>query len=467
MSRGKRLRSWAIRISLVALLVGGTAGAAAEGTRRVLPPEGEVAAGVVFDGEAVAPGSRAEALVRARADAIRSRPVVLRHGEKELIRATLGELGVVVDVDAAIAQLEAVGRSGSLEDRLDESWEARHRKVAVSLSVALPADAVATKLADDKERFDHAAKPARYDFDQQAVVPHEDGELLDAHAAVDALRDALAASPRETSLLDVTIPITRLAPAATTAAVEAMDRSVRVSTFETRFGYVGNQVGRAKNVTRAAAGIDGLVMMPGEVVSFNDLVGPRSIANGFAEAGEIYKGEMRVGVGGGTCQVASTYHAAAYLGGLEVVERSPHSRPSGYIRIGLDATVAYPTVDLRMRNPFAFPILVHAFIRDGGTLVVELFGREQPVTVAFDAATVGIKKYERKVREAHWLEEGRIIRKQAGRQGVTIQKIRTLRFGDGTEKVEETRDHYPPTTEIYYVPTGTDVAVELPPLPEG
>lgn len=467
MSRGKRFRSWAIRGSLVALLVGGTAGAAAEGTRRVLPPADEIAAGVVFDGEVVPPGSRARALVGARAEAILSRPVVLRHAGKELIRATLGELGAVVDADAAVARLEAVGRRGALEERLDQAWEARHHRVAVSLSIALPADAVATRLAGEKESFDHAAVPARWDFAKQTVVPHQDGELLDAHAAVDALRDALAASPRETTPLDVTVPIARQAPAATTAAVEAMDRSVQVSTFETRFGYVGNQVGRAQNVARAAAGIDGLVMMPGEVVSFNDLVGPRSLENGFAEAGEIYKGEMRVGVGGGTCQVASTYHAAAYLGGLEVVERSPHSRPSGYIRIGLDATVAYPHVDLRMKNPFAFPILVHAFIRDGGTLVVELFGRERPVTVAFDAATVGVKKYERKVREAHWLEEGRIIRKQAGRQGVTIQKIRTLRFVDGTEKVEETHDHYPPTTEIYYVPTGTDVATELPPLPEG
>jgi vancomycin resistance protein YoaR len=200
-------------------------------------------------------------------------------------------------------------------------------------------------------------------------------------------------------------------------------------------------------------------------VSFNRAVGPRSIENGFAHAGEIYKGEMRRGVGGGTCQVASTFHAAAYLGGLDVVERSPHSRPSGYIRIGLDATVAFPHVDLKMRNPFVFPVLLRAFIKDRGTLVIELIGRSQPVSVAFDAATVGVKTYKRKVRVSPWLEEGRIIRKQAGRKGVTIQKIRTLRFTDGTEKLEETHDHYPPTTEIYYVPPGTDES-ELPPMPQ-
>ncbi len=67
--------------------------------------------------------------------------------------------------------------------------------------------------------------------------------------------------------------------------------------------------------------------------------------NGFAKAFEIFKGEYTEGIGGGTCQVASTFHAIAFFGGLEIVQRLPHSRPSAYIPAGLDATVVYPTVD--------------------------------------------------------------------------------------------------------------------------
>jgi vancomycin resistance protein YoaR len=465
MRNGKRIRGLAVRLAAVMLLLGATTGAAYEAQDRILPADGEIARGVVFDGEIVSPGTEAKALVQQRADAILGREVVLRIGEESVLEGTLGELGARIDVEAVAARLEAVGRTGTLGDQLDEAWEARHQRVAVALPVTFSPDVVVERLQDRKLAFDHQPVRARWDFAADAAVPHEDGELLDLHGAVAALQGAFSADRASEATIEVAIPIHRLAPLATTEVANTMDRSVVMSTFETRFGFVGSQVGRAQNVARAAAGIDGLVMMPGEAVSFNELVGPRSIANGFAHAGEIYKGEMRMGVGGGTCQVASTFHAAAYLGGLEVVERSPHSRPSGYIRIGLDATVAYPHVDLKMKNPFPFPVLVHAFIRDRGTLVVELMGREQPVTVAYDAATVGVKKYKRKIRVSHWLEEGRVIRKQAGRKGVTIQKIRTLKFADGTEKLEETHDHYPPTTEIYYVAPGTDES-ELPPLPQ-
>lgn len=465
MGKRKRTRWLAARLVAVTLLLGGTAGAAWETKRRALPAPGEVAVGVVFDGETLGAGVVAQEVVERHASALLGRRVVLRHGAEVLVEATLGELGAVVDVDAAAQQLRAVARTGSLEQQLDEAWQAREQRIAVSLPVSLSSDVIAARLQDHKVRFDHAPTSARWDFAEQKVIPHQDGRILDVHAAVAAVHAALR-EVGDGGELDVAVPITRQPPAATTDAVTDMTRDVVVSTFETRFGFVGSQVGRAQNVARAAAGIDGMVMMPGEVVSFNEAVGPRSIANGFAHAGEIYKGEMRRGVGGGTCQVASTFHAAAYLGGLEVVERSPHSRPSGYIRIGLDATVAFPHVDLKMRNPFDFPVLIHAFVRDRGTLVVELMGRERPVTVAFDAATVGVKSYKRKVRVSHWLEEGRIIRKQGGRKGVTIKKVRTLRYVDGTERLEETLDHYPPTTEIYYVPPGTDVESELPPLPQ-
>ena len=80
------------------------------------------------------------------------------------------------------------------------------------------------------------------------------------------------------------------------------------------------------------------------------------------------------GLAGGTCQISGTLHGAAFFAGLEVVERSPHSRPSWYIKLGLDATVVYPTTDLKLRNPYDFPVDVHAII-DKGTLVFELRGR--------------------------------------------------------------------------------------------
>jgi vancomycin resistance protein YoaR len=164
--------------------------------------------------------------------------------------------------------------------------------------------------------------------------------------------------------------------------------------------------------------------------------------------------------------VAGTLHAAAFLGGLDVVERSNHSRPSGYIAMGLDATVVYPVVDLKLRNPFAFPIVIHSKI-ENGTLTFELLGSGRPVTVEWATDTLGVAEFKRKIEEAPWLTPGKFVKKQRGIRGYSIRKTRKIRFASGEERVEVTTDVYPPTLEIYQVPPGTDPARDLPPLADG
>jgi vancomycin resistance protein YoaR len=204
--------------------------------------------------------------------------------------------------------------------------------------------------------------------------------------------------------------------------------------------------------------------LPDEMMSFNAEVGPRSTENGFTTAPEIYKGEMREGIGGGTCQAASTLHAAAYLGGFEVVDRINHSRPSGYIPMGLDATVVYPHVDLKIRNPYAFPVVLHA-TADKGTLTMEIRGNGSTDAVEWTTATIGVSPYKRKIEERADLTEGKTVVKQKGIRGYRIRKTRILRPLRGEARVEEKTDVYPPTFEIFMVSPGTDPAT-LPPLPE-
>ena len=98
MSKGPRRKWLAARVVAVTLLLGGTTGAAYETQRRVLPPDGSVARGVVFDGHVVGRGEDAAGLVQRRADAWLARRVVLRHGDAILVEGTLQELGATADV---------------------------------------------------------------------------------------------------------------------------------------------------------------------------------------------------------------------------------------------------------------------------------------------------------------------------------------------------------------------------------
>jgi vancomycin resistance protein YoaR len=387
--------------------------------------------------------------------------VTLTWSDETLLEASAAELGAAIDVDELARTIDRVGRRGDFWVRIDACLQARRGAIDVPVRVTLPVEAIAERLLRVKEERDTPPSAARLDFASHAATAHADGRYLDVYAAAEA---AAQAFEQEAAASTIAVPAFAIAPRASSQVVAALDVTQLVSRFETRFGYLGDQRGRAQNIQRAAGELDGVVLMPQEVVSFNANVGPRSVDNGFAEAPEIYKGEIRPGIGGGTCQVAGTLHAAAYLGGIDVVERSNHSRPSGYIRMGLDATVVYPTVDLKLRNPYDFPIVVHSTI-DRGTLSFALYGRRRPATVRFDAATVGTSSYKRKIEEVAALPEGRVVLKQHGIPGYSVRKTRTILLFDGTSRVEVTTDTYPPTFEIYQVGPGTDLEV-LPPLPD-
>ncbi len=317
---------------------------------------------------------------------------------------------------------------------------------------------VVDRLLPLKEDLDTAPVPARLDLDQHGIVPEHDGRALDPDAAA----DLVARAARDPARVELELPFVDVPPTVTRASLSRIDISKVVASFQTYFSRHGDQGPRARNIEVAASHIDGLVIEGGQSISFNDVVGPRTEDNGFKTAFEIFKGEYKEGTGGGTCQVASTLHAIAFFGGLDIVQRLPHSRPSAYIPSGLDATVVYPVVDLKLRNPFTFPVVVHATVT-GNVLKMELLGADKPVEVTFGKTVLSTTPYERKVEEDPTVSRPK--RKQKGIDGLELFRSRVLTFRDGTRKVENSRDVYPPTREVWQVPPGFDVST-LPPLGE-
>ena len=71
--------------------------------------------------------------------------------------------------------------------------------------------------------------------------------------------------------------------------------------------YATSSEARATNVAVATRSIDGKVVMPGETFSFNEVVGERTRARGYREAGVIVNQKLESGFGGGVCQVSSIF----------------------------------------------------------------------------------------------------------------------------------------------------------------
>lgn len=124
--------------------------------------------------------------------------------------------------------------------------------------------------------------------------------------------------------------------------------------------------GRMENIRVACTRLS-RVMAPGEELDFNAQVGPYKKALGYKQAPVLLDGGSRLGYGGGTCQVSSTfYNTVLQLPGVTVIDRHPHG-PAGavYLPHGVDAAVGNDSLNLVIRNDYAFPIRVEASAQDG------------------------------------------------------------------------------------------------------
>ncbi len=132
------------------------------------------------------------------------------------------------------------------------------------------------------------------------------------------------------------------------------------------------ELNRNHNIALAASAIDGFVLQPGEVFSFDKVLGPRLKSEGYKEARVISGGKSVPGVAGGICQVSTTLYNAVLRAGLEIIERHPHSQPVDYVPPGFDATVSEEGgLDLRFKNQLDVPVTIGART-EGARLTIEV-----------------------------------------------------------------------------------------------
>ncbi len=136
------------------------------------------------------------------------------------------------------------------------------------------------------------------------------------------------------------------------------------------------------NVCLASSSVAGTVLMPGEIFSQNNAIGPYNEEKGY-KVGQSYSGsEITTTVGGGVCKVATTLYNVSVYSNLEIVERHNHSMPVPYVPYGQDATVAYGYKDFKFRNNTEFPILIWARCI-GNRLYAALYSKERAPDVVW------------------------------------------------------------------------------------
>lgn len=132
---------------------------------------------------------------------------------------------------------------------------------------------------------------------------------------------------------------------------------------------------RTENLRLACAAINGTVLDPGDVFSFNEVVGERTASKGYQAAAVYVGGKTTDELGGGVCQVASAVYYATLIADLEQVFRTNHQYYVTYVPGGMDATVYWGSLDYKFRNNTDYPIRIEASV-SGGQVHVKLWGTD-------------------------------------------------------------------------------------------
>ena len=208
------------------------------------------------------------------------------------------------------------------------------------------------------------------------VVKSKAGTAVDPDDLAAAVLPVLAGGAAADRVAEVAI--TKSQPDFTTAEAKALHITEKLSSFRQWFPPAAY---RYQNVGQAARYLNGTIIEPGGTFSMNDTIKERTRANGYTEGYIISGGRFREELGGGVSIITTATWTAGFYAGLERVEQHPHGLYISRYKAGLEATVAYGLLDLRMRNDTGNGVLITATRYSDG-VVIEMWG-----TKKFDKVT--------------------------------------------------------------------------------
>ncbi len=268
-----------------------------------------------------------------------------------------------------------------------------------------------------------------------SIVPGHPGLRVELDRVPDALR-AAAASPTHGAELPLA---QRPDPALTNDRAATLGIRGLVSSFTTRHPCCEKRV---LNIHRIADLLDGRIVMPGETVSVNALVGPRTLKSGFVPAPTIEEGEMVDSVGGGISQFATTFFNALFHGGYDIIERQPHSYWFPRYPMGHEATLSWPKPDIIFRNDTAAGLLIKTSYTDT-SITVKLYGDNGGRKIKGEvSARENIVPAPLEIIPNPRVTPDEEHVKEPGSIGWSVIVSRVITFPDGSSKKEQRRVTY-------------------------
>lgn len=280
---------------------------------------------------------------------------------EEDVSATLSgkQLEIKLNAELLADQAFLIGRSGNIFTRFLQKFET----VSLPASYRFNAQTLDETLQKIAEKTDAPAQEALFQFSNNKVTAFhasKNGLKLDQDKA--RLDFAKFLSPPKSGI--ITLQTIVLEPKIKTEQANNLGIRELIGKGESTFWH--SIPNRIYNVGLAASRLNGVLIAPNEIFSFNKALGEVSGATGFKQAYVIKEKKTVLDDGGGVCQVSTTLFRSALNAGLLIIERQAHAYRVGYYEQnsppGLDATVFSPSVDLKIKNDTPAYILLQTFI---------------------------------------------------------------------------------------------------------
>lgn len=291
------------------------------------------------------------------------------------------------------------------------------------------------------------------------IRPAVPGRRVTQTAAIDAIARASESTDRTISL-----PIESIEPRVTDSETTALQSVSFIA--ENTTSYVGSIPPRRHNVELATSLLNGVVVPPGEIFSFNQELGPTTLKRGFQVGYGIQTQGDSVktvpSVAGGICQVATTLFQPVFWGGYTIEERYSHLYwIAHYLSrglVGLDTTVDEEGgLDFRFKNDTKSDLLVQAST-DGSNVHFSLFGVAPTWQVQVDepVKTRIVKTDPTPVLQPDpTIPKGQRITTEAAQDGFNVLVRRTVTDVDGSSRKLDLRSSYLPSHNVILVGTKT------------
>lgn len=351
--------------------------------------------------------------------------------ENDKLIITSGKTGVKVDEEQLIEKIHDVVKENSKEEKIIE----------IPTMTAEPEEINIEQIHQETYK---EVQNAYYTKEPFTIYPESNGIDFDVENAKILLQE-------EKEEYEIPLKITKPTKTVNEIGTEAFPDLL--GTCSTK--YVASNRNRTTNLQLAAKKVNGTVLMPGEVFSYNKVVGERTIQAGYKEAAVYSNGQVVDGLGGGICQISSTLYDAVIAANLGIKERRNHQFVTSYLPAGKDATVVYGSQDFKFVNTRKYPIRIEATV-SGGIAKVSIWGLKEDVEYE---VTIETKKIATIAQTTEYIQDptlpvGKQVVQQAGHNGSKVEAYKVVKLnGQVVSRTLLSKDTYNAMKRIVRVGT--------------